>query len=300
MVLPTPPLSGTRRGHRGPSQQWSWRGRWENVHATNLPAMTSHDGAVTLHMFIRPGTPASAGMPLLSQIAEMYEFGVLGPGSRVWCNLDIPNALWVLSDISTFLRIVDVPTAGWVRLSSNAASWGSVASNIARTPGYSFSTAHMPIEVQPHDTVTVAFRNTDTARMRAMFSQVTHHMDDFEITHKSLRVIDFKTGGFERKQPLGKPSEFDIHYAAVRGLDLLAATTGPAMHKVLRENLESFTAQIDVAEFDRIRSVQQRMAQIAEGVTDPIVQRIAKLEAVGPFQVYTDEDASGDSAVGVA
>lgn len=252
----------------------------------------STDDGVTLHMFIRPGTPNGAAGAVVSQLAELFEFGLIGPGSAVWANLELPNALWVLSDRSSFLRIVDVPTAGWVRLTTNSASWGNVAMGITKTPGFVFSTNDMPIPAQEHDTVTVAFRNTDATRMRGFYGGNTHEMEDFEITYRAVRAVDFKIGGFQQKAPPQPPNDFDRHHAAIRGLDLMAATTGPAVHRVIRENLDAFTTTVDVEEFDRIRVVQQRMAQIAEGISDPIVHRIAGLDGIGPYRGYLDDDAA--------
>ena len=39
---------------------------------------------------------------------------------------------------------------------------------------------------------------------------------------------------------------------------------------------------------DLIRAVQQRMAQIAEGVSDPIIHRISGLDDIGPFRMHED------------
>ena len=255
--------------------------------------MTTADNAVTVHAFIRPGTPASAGPAVVTQIVDLYEFGVIGPGARVWCNLDVPNALWVLSDISTSLRFVDVPTAGWVRLTHDSVVWGRVAIDTTRGPSHGFTVSDMPMPVQAHDTVTVAFRNTDTARMRAQFGGSHHPMRDFEISHGMMRAIDLKAGGMARKPLPPTPGQFASNHAGVRGLDLMAATTGPHMHRVIRENLDAFTTTIDAAEFGRIKAAQQRISQIAEVITDPIVQRIAALRDIGPFTGY-DEDANGD------
>lgn len=257
--------------------------------------MTNGDNTVTVHAFIRPGTPASAGPAVVTQIVDLYEFGVIGPGSRVWCNLDVPNALWVLSDTSTFLRFVDVPTAGWVRLTHDSVAWGRVAIDTTRGPSHGFTAGDMPMPVQPHDTVTVAFRNTDTALMRAQFSGAHHPMRDFEIGHGMMRAIDLKAGGVQRKTPPGPPGQFASNHAGVRGLDLMAATTGPHMHRVIRENLDSFTTVIDAVEFGRIKAAQQRISQIAEVITDPIVQRIAALPDIGPFAGY-DDDAGPERA----
>lgn len=257
-------------------------------------AMSDETNGVTVYAFIRPGTPASAGPAVVSQIVDLYEFGVLGPGSKVWCNLDIPNALWVLSDVSTYLRFVDVPTAGWVRLTHETVVWGRVAIDTTRAPRHGFSVDDMSIDVQPHDTVTVALRNCDTARMRAQFGGTHHVMNNYEISHGRMRAIDLKTGGQAMKTPPGPPGQFAINHAGVRGLDLMAATTGPHMHKVIRENLEAFTALIDVANFGRIKAAQQRISQIAESITDPIVQRISTLPDVGPFDSGEDDEDAGD------
>lgn len=255
--------------------------------------MNHADTGVTVHAFIRPGTPASAGPAVVTQVVDLYEFGVIGPGSTVWCNLDVPNALWVLSDVSTFLRIVDVPTAGWVRLTHDSAVWGRVAIDTTRAPSHGFSTSDMPMSVQAHDTVTVAFRNTDSARMRAQFGGAHHAMHDFEIGRGMMRAIDLKAGGHQTKAAPNAPSQFSSNHAGVRGLDLMAATTGPHMHRVIRENLDAFTTVIDVAEFGRIKAAQQRISQIAEVITDPIVQRIAALKDVGPFTADNDDDGAG-------
>lgn len=252
--------------------------------------MSSETTGVTVHAFIRPGTPSSAGPAVVTQIVDLYEFGVIGPGAKVWCNLDIPNALWVLSDMSTYLRFVDVPTAGWVRLTHDSVVWGRVAADTTRAPSHGFSTTDMPLALQPHDTVTVALRNSDTARMRAQFGGAHHAMHDYEISRGMMRAIDLKTGGRVAKTPPDEPGEFDTHHAGVRGLDLMAATTGPHMHKVIRKNLDAFTTVIDTAEFSRIKAAQQRISQIAEVITDPIVQRISTLSDIGPFEGYDEDD----------
>lgn len=252
--------------------------------------MSSETAGVTVHAFIRPGTPASAGPAIVTQIVDLYEFGVIGPGSRVWCNLDIPNALWVLSDTSTFLRFVDVPTAGWVRLTQDSVVWGRVAADTTRSPRHGFSVTDMPLPIQTHDTVTVALRNTDTARMRAQFGGTHHVMHDYEVTHGVMRAIDLKSGGRVSKMPPSKPGQFAFNHAGVRGLDLMAATTGPHMHKVIRENLDVFTSVVNAAEFGRIKAAQQRISQIAEVITDPIVQRTSSLRDIGPFTSYDDGD----------
>lgn len=255
-------------------------------------ALMTETSGITVHAFIRPGTPSSAGPAVVTQIVDLYEFGVIGPGSRVWCNLDIPNALWVLSEVSTYLRFVDVPTAGWVRLTHDSVVWGRVAADTTRAPSHGFCTADMPLALQPHDTVTVALRNSDTARMRAQFGGSHHAMHDYEISRGMMRAIDLKMGGRFAKTPPEPPSEFDTHHAGVRGLDLMAATTGPHMHKVIRKNIDAFTTVIDTAEFARIKAAQQRISQIAEKVTDPIVQRISGLSDIGPFAGYDADDES--------
>lgn len=258
--------------------------------------MTNVDSGVTVHAFIRPGTPTSAGPAVVTQIVDLYEFGVIGPGCRVWCNLDVPNALWVLSNTSTYLSFVDVPVAGWVRLTHDSAVWGRVALDTTRAPSHGFSVRDMPMPVQAHDNVTVAFRNTDTARMRAQFLGANHPMHDFEITHGMMRAIDLKASGALRKSAPPLPGQFAANHAGVRGLDLMAATTGPNMHRVIRENLEAFTTVIEVSEFSRIKAAQQRISQIAEVITDPIVQRIAALRDIGPFSNFDDDgdDENGD------
>lgn len=250
----------------------------------------SQSTGVTLHAFIRPGTPASAGPSVVTQIVDLYEFGVLGPGCEVWANLDVPNALWVLSDTSTFLRVVDVPSAGWVRLTRNSVVWGRVSNDTSRSPSHGFSVADMPMTAQDHDTVSVVFRNTDAARMRAQFGAAHHAMHDYQVEHGMMRAIDLKLSGTQRRSVPAEPSQFSRNHAGVRGLDLMACTTGPAMHKVIRENLDAFTTIIDIAEFGRIRTAQLRISQIAEVITDPIVQRIAALRDVGPFMA----DGNGD------
>ena len=255
-----------------------------------MSTTTTTDGAVTLHMFIRPGTPHAAAGAVVAQLAELFEFGIIGPGSSVWCNIEIPNALWILSDRATLLRIVDVPTAGWVRMSSTGASWGNVPKGITKTPGFVYSVMDTPIPAQHHDLITIAFRNADTRPMRAIFGGGVHEMVDYEITRGGMRAIDFKIGGVHHKGPLAAPTPFDANYAAVRGLDLMAATTGAAVHKVMRENLEAFTTVINIDEFDRIRAIQQRMAQVAEVIADPIIHRIAELEHIGPYRGYGEEE----------
>jgi hypothetical protein len=62
------------------------------------------------------------------------------------------------------------------------------------------------------------------------------------------------------------------------------------MHKVIRENLDAFTSVVNTAEFGRIKAAQQRISQIAEVITDPIVQRISSLREIGPFVGYDDAD----------
>ncbi|SIK22561.1 Uncharacterised protein [Mycobacteroides abscessus subsp. abscessus] len=141
-----------------------------------------------------------------------------------------------------------------------------------------------------HDTVAVAFRNTDTARMRAQFGAQHHAMHDFQIDHGSMRAIDLKANSIQRRPQLHTPTQFSRNHAGVRGLDLMACSTGPHMHKVIRENLESFTTFIGVDEFGRIKAAQQRISQVAEGITDPIVQKISSLRDIGPFLSDPEDD----------
>lgn len=250
----------------------------------------SEDTGITIHAFIRPGTPSSAGPAVITQIVDLYNFGVIGPGSKIWCNMDIPNALWVLADISTFLRIVDVPTAGWVRLTRNSAVWGRVARDTVANPSHGFSVVDMPLLVQEYDTITVALRNTDTHRMRAQFGGTHHAMPNFEISRGMMRAVDMKNIGTIKREPLEKPSEFDVNHAGIRGLDLMSATTGPHMHRVIRKNIEAFTTTLLVEEFHKIQGAQNRISQITESITSPIIANIAKLKDVGPFGDYEDED----------
>lgn len=244
-----------------------------------------------MHLYIRPGTPPGASEAVVTQLAELYEFGLIGPGSEVWVNVEIPGVLWLLSDRSRYVRIADVPTAGWARLSGKTVSWGNTKPNITKTPGFIFSTSDMPMPAQRLDEVTVALRNTDASRMRAVHSGTTHEMEDFEIVHRSVCVVDLKLGGFMRKAPLAAPSDFDIHYASVRGLDLMAATTGLKTHRVIRDNLDAFTTTIDIDKFDKIHATHQRMGQVSEGITEPVMERINALEEMGSFQGYDEEDA---------
>lgn len=262
-----------------------------------VPTM-SEDTGITIHAFIRPGTPPSAGPAVVMQIVDLYNFGIIGPGSKVWCNLDIPNALWLLSDVSTFLRIVDVPTAGWVRLTRNSAVWGRVARDTCAQASHGFAASDMPMPVQPYDTVTVAFRNSDTVRMRAQFGGKNHFMPNFEISHGMMRAIDLKQISDYRRDPLAQPCEFDINYAGIRGLDLMSASTGPHMHKIIRQNIAAFTTNLLVEEFRKIRAMQRNIAQVTEAITAPIIDNIAKIGDIGPFNGYdedSDEDSSADT-----
>lgn len=68
----------------------SWRVRLRALSGATVRAMNQASG-ITVHAFIRPGTPASAGPVLVTQIVDLYEFGVIGPGSEVWANLDVPT-----------------------------------------------------------------------------------------------------------------------------------------------------------------------------------------------------------------
>ncbi len=275
----------------------SWRVRACATNGATVAAMNEASG-ITVHAFIRPGTPASAGPVMVTQIVDLYEFGVIGAGSEVWANLDVPNALWVLSDTSTFVRFVDVPSAGWVRLTRSSIVWGRVANDTSRAPSHGFSVSDMPMPVRDYDTVTVVFRNSDSARMRAQFGAQHHAMHDFQIEHGMMRAVDLKSGSAFRTTSPAEPSQFSRNHAGVRGLDLMACSTGPHMHKVIRENLDAFTTVINTGEFGRIKAAQQKISQVAEGITDPIVQRISTLRDIGPFIAGTEEEAvSEDGAL---
>lgn len=233
------------------------------------------DSAITLHAYLRPGTPSMAGVAAVAQIADLYESGQLGPGSRVWCNLDVPNALWVLSDISTFVRFVDVPTAGWVRLTKDSTAWARLADDTPGGAAIRYGVKDMPMPVQPHDTVTVAFVNTDPAPMRAQHTGRHHEMINREISHGMMRALDLKVT--ECREPPPPPSDWATGNAITRGLDLMACTSGPETHRVIRDNLDAYTTSIGAEELGRIKATRMRMSQIAEVITDPIAQRVAEL-----------------------
>ena len=65
-----------------------------------------------------------------------------------------------------------------------------------------------------------------------------------------------------------------------------------ALHQIegLGSNLaaNAFTSVIAGAEFSRVNAAQQRIQQIAELITDPILQRISELDAVRPFAADAD------------
>lgn len=246
-------------------------------------------------MYVAPNTPSAGPAQMLNQIAELWEFGVLGPGGRVWCNADIPDAMWVLSDRSSFLRVVDVPSAGWVRLARDEVVWGRVFNDAYKDGQPRFELRDMPIAPGPHDTVTVALRNNDSEPMRAAFSGTTHNLTDFEITHRGRRAIDFKVGGLVRKTEPGEPAEFDRCHAMVRGVELMSASTGAAMHKIIRENLDAFTAEMGAVDFERLRSARQRMSQATERIVGSIMQSVVELGEVGPFRGYTEAAAFGQA-----
>ncbi|KXO90610.1 Uncharacterised protein (plasmid) [Tsukamurella tyrosinosolvens] len=252
---------------------------------------------ITVHAFIRPSTPPSAGPAVVSRIVDMHDAGILGPGSEVWCNLDVPNALWVLDEVSSFVTMVDVPTAGWVRLTHNSATWGRRSGDTGRGAAHGFSSADMPIPAGPHDTITVLFRNSDRTKMRAQFGAKHHPLHNYEISHGMMRVIDMKTYEDMGRTRPGQPSEWARHHAGTRGIDLMASSTGAHMHKVIRENLDAFTTVIDPSEFERIRAAQQRISQNAERVIDPIIQKISQLDAIGPYLADADAEESEEADV---
>ena len=262
-----------------------WYNRWMRRGGRAVARM-SNEAPVTLHAWICPGTPPGATTAVMAQLAELYEFGLIGPGSRVWYNADLPNAMWLLSDRSTFLRIVDVPAAGWVYVNADGAYWDRRQESVQDTrragrPGLCLEA--MPIPVQEHDQVTVAFRNFDPRGMRAKIGRDSLEFEDYEATYRRLRVVDFKIEGVGRKAPLAAPTEFDTSQASIRGLDLMAATTGPAMHKVIRENLAAFTTTIEPIDFAEYDVMRDRAIRYSERFTDPIQARIAGLDGVGPF-----------------
>lgn len=253
----------------------------------------NEDTGITVHAFIRPGTPGTVGREVLSQIVDLHNFGIVGVGSKIWVNFDIPHAMWLLSDISTFLHVAVVPTAGWVRLTRTSVAWARLAPDTSRNPTFSFTTNDVPMPVQPHDTITVALRNGDPARMRAQFGGTHHAMPNYEISHGQMRAIDFKRGSSVEREPLAQPSEFDVNHAGIRGLDLMSATTGPHMHRVIRRNLPAFTNVLKIEEFYKVQGAQSRISEIADTFTAPIIADIAKLGEVGPFSGYSD-DSSDD------
>jgi hypothetical protein len=235
--------------------------------------------AVTLHLYARPATPAASVSPLMTQIAELYEFGFLGPGSRVWANAEIPGSMWVLSDRSTFVRVVDVPAAGWVRLTQSSAVWGRTAA-ATTNPALAmalFSTAEMPIPLQPRDVVTLLIRNADQERMRAIYGGRPQPMEEYETTHGAMRAVDYKVGQAARKASFSAPREWEAAHAVLRGVDLMAATA-PAMHELIRENLDAYTTTIDEQDFDRLRARHERTAQETERFLGRVLDGINGLQ----------------------
>ena len=232
--------------------------------------------AVTVHMFVRPATPPDGVGIVMTQVAELWEFGLIGPGCRVWTNAEIPDCMWVLSDKSTFLRVVNVPTAGWIRLRHGSASWGRTYAATTKESRSVFSLEESPITLGDRDFVTIALRNADSTRMKAVFDGRPQPMLDYEATHGQLRAVDLKLGGFTRKAPLGQPRELDAAQAVLRGLDLLAATA-PDRYSAIADHLDAFTTTIDSDKFDRLLAAHMRLAQVCDGITEPILGRIAEL-----------------------
>lgn len=254
--------------------------------------MSESNYGVTAYFFIRPTTPSSARAAAYTQIVEMYESGLIGPGSTVWCNLDVPNGMWVLSDVSQFVRIIDVPTAGWVRITRSGVVWGRLALDTTKNPSHGFNISDMPMPRREYDTVTVAFRNADSTPLRAQFAGGHHPLIDGSIEHHGIRVVDLKTTGALKLPELGPADEFDRDHAGIRGLDLLACSTGPHMHRVIRKHRSAFKVVIDPSDFSRVKSLNSRIAKLAEEVTDPVVQQISQIAEIGSFDGHDEMDES--------
>lgn len=266
---------------------------------------TSVDG-VTLYAFLRPGIPAVAGAQAVTQIADLYDFGLIGPGSHVWWNSDWPRAMWILSDVSTFLWVEDVPAAGWARLTKSEVAWGRRYPDVFESPRHFFGIKDMPMPAQDHDHVTVAYRNCDPTALRAQFNGRKQHLEDHKVTHARVSVVDLKTEGLARREtPIGQPGVVETTHAVQRGLSLMTATcgknrSGQKVAKMIHDNLDSFSQVITVDDFTRIKVSRQRVTQATESITDPLTQRIAALPGFNSVngQEDEDDDAGWESAAG--
>lgn len=242
------------------------------------------DGTITLRAFIRPGTPPSApGSTLIPTIGELYRFGLLGPGSQVWVNFDLPQTMWILSDRSSLLRIVDVPLAGHVRMTSKYMAWSLSYDQAVKSKsnGTARSGARIPVErdampvtLGGGDLMTVAFRNADPVPMRAAVANGSKVMENYEYSCYGMRAVDFKVGDIYSREPLASPPESEVYQAHARGMDLLCATSETRLHRKIHENIEALTVRLDPDILDRVKAQQDRINTITENVLAPAMQTL--------------------------
>lgn len=249
-----------------------------------MPAETN---TISAHLFIRPGTQRLVYAELLQRIASLVEAGVLQAGDHIWANLDIPTGIWALTDVSTYIQVVDLPRAGWARIGKTSVRWSRVHRDTAGArPIFSVDT-DLPIKPAQYDTYTVCFRNADPKPLRGQYDGGTHKASGshFDFATGSMRVIDLKLSSAARSQrpPHPAPLNFARHHAGIRGLDLLSETTGPGFHEVLRSNESLFTVPIQLDEIEHVQVLHSQIANVADTWVRPVIEGMAGLGTIGEF-----------------
>lgn len=248
-----------------------------------MPAETN---TISAHLFIRPRTQRLVYAELLQRIASLVEAGVLQAGDHIWANLDIPTGIWALTDVSTYIQVVDTPRAGWARIGKSSVRWSRAHRDTAGARQIFSVDNDLPIKPAQYDTYTVCFRNADPKALRGQFDGGTHKASGmhFDFATGSMRVIDLKvSGAAAQRPPHPDPVDFARWHSGLRGLDLLSATTGPGFHEVLRNNESVFTVPIQLDDIAHVQVLHGQIANVADTWVQPVIEGMARLGAIGDF-----------------
>lgn len=232
-----------------------------------------------IYMFASRNTPRPVVAQTLMDIADMHLSGYLPMNASVWANADMPErGQWVLTDKSSYTRMIRTVHAGWVRVTKTQARWGRIASDTIHSPTYTVRMDQIPGNRQRDVTLVVNHREAGKP-VKILTDGGQRRVVGGSCSVSPFTVVDLPN--FTRTEN-PSPSPFDAAHAMINGVDLMTSTLGPVGKNAVMDNIDAFKLVYDERMADAFSNPKTAAEELAEGVVDLIYYRLGELGITWP------------------